>query len=156
MNEYFSRSEISPIDRVVTRAPAAVAPVQGATAKLPESATASRAAALVAASRESASSSTVKDEAAGAAEYASVHARIADILADLRSDATASVDGAASEIQSMVPAPIILVPLPPASKDAVEHAALLAKRMADQASFAHAAQAHLRHGTVDQILSTVA
>lgn len=96
----------------------------------------------------------IDDEVASAAEYAKVHARIADILADLRSGHTAtSVDAAAESIQSLMPVPIILVPLPPASKEAVEHAALLAKRMADQAVYARAAHAPVSRGTVNQIAS---
>lgn len=110
------------------------------------------------ASGEGAAGNAVAEEdLASAAEYAKVHARVADILADLRSSASStSVDGAEAEVQSMLPAPIILVPLPPASKEAVESAVELGKRIAEQASYAHAAQAHLKRGTVDQILSTAA
>lgn len=99
------------------------------------------------------------DQLASAAEYASVHARIADILADLRSTnnaKTASVGGAAAEITAMLPAPIIIVPMAPASREQVERAAQLAKSMVERASYAHAAQAHIRPGTADQILATVA
>lgn len=97
------------------------------------------------------------EEIASAADYAKVHARIADILADIRSEVRPqSVEGAQMEIQSMLPAPIILVPLPPASKETMESTVLLAKRIAEQASYAQAAQAHLKRGTVDQILATVA
>lgn len=97
------------------------------------------------------------DEMVSAAEYANVHARIADILADLKAETGGpSVEGAEAAIQSMFLAPIILVPLPPASKEAIESTVLLAKRIAAQTSGAHAAQAHVRRGTADQILSTVA
>lgn len=110
------------------------------------------------ASREGAAGNAVAEEdLASAAEYAKVQARVADILAELRSSgSTTSVAGAEAKIQSMLPAPVILVPLPPASKEAVESAVGLGKRIAEQASYAQAAQAHLKRGTVDQILSTAA
>lgn len=95
-----------------------------------------------------------EESIASSAEYAKVHARIADILGDLRSaGGTATVQGAADEIQSMLPAPQVLVPLPPASKEAVESTIRIAKRIAEQAAHAHAAQANVRRGAVDQILS---
>ena len=53
----------------------------------------------------------------------------------------------------MLPAPQVLVPLPPASKEAVESTIRIAKRIAEQAAYAHAAQANVRRGAVDQILS---
>lgn len=155
MNEYLSRSEISPVDRAATRAPGAVTAVQpvaagtSATGRDTMSGTDAQPSAIV-------DLAALDDEAAGAAEYAKVHARIADILADLRSQSTGmSIDGADAAVQSMMPAPFIFVPLPPATREAVERAADLAKRIASQASYAHAAQAHLKRGTVDQILSQV-
>ena len=99
--------------------------------------------------------SSSEDDLASAAEYAKMHARVADILADLRAEGgEASVEAADAAIQTMLPAPIILVPLPPASKEAVESAVMLGKRIAEQAGYAHAAQAHLKRGAVDQILSS--
>jgi hypothetical protein len=99
-------------------------------------------------------SSSAGDDIAGAAEYVKVHARIADILADLRSqNLDSSVDGAASAIDAMMPSPMVFVPLPPASKEAVEQAVTLAKKIAQQASYAHAAQAHIKRAMVDQLLS---
>lgn len=153
MNEYFSRSEVSPIDRVAPRAPVAVPAVQPvATAGRP----ADRDGPPVPARTMPAAETLAKaqDEVAGAAEYARVHARIADILADLRSGSSAlTVDDAAGAISAMLPSPIIVVPLPPASKEAVENAARLAKRIAEQTHFALGAQAHARRGAVDQLLS---
>ena len=160
MNEYFSRSEISPVDRVATRAPSAVMSVQSVEANgqrpdlAPRPATQPQAAAKASAAIDP----QPDEQMASAAEYVNVHARIADILADLRagsSGASMSVDGAASAIQALMPAPIIIVPLPPASKEQVEQVALLARRMVDQAAQANAAQAHLRVGTVDAALSAV-
>lgn len=153
MNDYASRSEISPVDRVATRAPAIVAAVQPSSSGNPTGQ--GGAPAIVTPDVLPVDTLAVDADVAGAAEYAKVHARIADILADMRSASQApSVDGAAAQIQSMMSVPIILVPLPPATREAVEHAALIAKRMADQASYAYAAQAHVKRGTVDQVLST--
>lgn len=153
MNDYVSRSELSPVERTAPRAASPVPAVQP-----------------VSASRQSADRQTsdtystaplrdgaaIDDDVASAAEYAKVHVEIADILADLRSAGAIApgVDAAADAIQSLMPVPIILVPLPPASKEAVEHAAVIARRMVEQAAYAHAAQAQLRRGTVDQVLAS--
>lgn len=151
MNEYLSRNDLSQVDRVIPRAAGAVSAVQPVS---PQQGAEQRGGA----SREGAVASALsEDDLASAAEYAKVHAKVADILAELRSSAsTTSVDGAEAAIQSTLPAPLILVPLPPASKEAVESAVELGKRIAEQASYAHAAQAHVKRGTVDQILSTQA
>lgn len=152
MSEYVARSEISPVDRVATRPATPVHAVQPV-AVSPKAA--DRDGASAAASTPAVDTAAIDDDLASAAEYAKVHARIADILADLRSETTtADVDDAARSIQSLMPVPIIIVPLPPASKEAVEHAALLAKRMADQAVYARASHAHVSRSTVDQIVST--
>lgn len=159
MNEYVSRSELSPVDRVPARAPSAVASVQIADMQERKAQTSASAMPVRPMASESPALDRPDDQQiASVAEFVSVHARIAGILAGIRSESASSaitVDGAAEAIQSMMPAPIIIVPLPPASKEQVEHAALLAQRMAQQASKAHAAQAHLRPGTVDMALSAV-
>lgn len=149
MNDYFSRNEISPVDRSATHAPSAVSAVQPASAS-----------ATVRRDGGSASAALPDDQAgseeriASIAEYAKVHARIAGILAELRTHGTtATVDGAADEIQSMLPSLQVLVPLPPASKEAVESSIRIAKRIAEQAAYAHAAQANFRQGAVDQIVT---
>ena len=150
MNEYLSRNELTKVDRATARVSSvpAVQPVSAQQSSL-QSADAHGGKPQ----EREVGADLAEDDLAGAAEYAKVHARVADILADLRSSAS-SVEGAEAEIQSMLPAPMILVPLPPASKEAVESAVELGKRIAQQASYAHAAQAHLRRGTVDQVLST--
>jgi len=53
-----------------------------------------------------------------------------------------------------MPVPIILVPLPPASKEAVEHATVIARRMVEQAAYAKAAQGAISRATVDQVLAS--
>lgn len=153
MNDYVSYSEISPVDRAGTRASppvSAVQPVSPRATAVPDRVTRGIA------SAPETDTAKLDDETAGAAEYAKVHARIAVIMADLRSDnsTSATVNGAEGEIQSMLPQPTVLVPLPPASKEAVEYATQLAKRIVQQAFYAHSAQANVQRGTVDQVVST--
>ena len=151
MNEYLSRSDLTQVDRVSGRPSTAVPAVQ------PVSQQQSTHSHPRARQEQKAGGALAEDDLASAAEYAKVHARVADILAELRSSASGSdVAGADAEIQALLPAPMILVPLPPASREAVESAVSLGKRIAEQASYALAAQAHLKRGTVDQILSTAA
>jgi hypothetical protein len=159
MNEYQSRSEITPVDRVkrtvaVVPSVPAVTPVKADT---PAATVAQAAPAPVGNAVDLAAGS--EEQLASAAEYARVHASIADILAGLRakpSTNTPSVDEANSAITALLPQPVIIVPLPPASKEMVERAEMLAKAMADQAVQTRSAQAHLKPGTVDQILATAA
>jgi hypothetical protein len=150
MNDYPSRNEITPVDRSVTRA-VAIAPVQPvATQRAPTDDSPRRISAPPPADL------TDDGQLASAAEYASVHERIAGIMAELRASelqAANAIDGADAAIQAMLPMPIIVVPMPPASKEQMEQAARLARRIVEQASFAHGAQAHVRPGTVDQVLS---
>lgn len=154
MNEYFSKTEISAVDRTAARTNAvtALSATQSATSR-PRNAEA-QVHTRSAAPPES-DSPGLDEGLAGAAEYARIHARIADILAGMRMDADVTPENAASQIQSMMPTPIIIVPLPPASREAVESAVQLAQRIAEQAHYARAAQAHMQRGTVDQILSAV-
>lgn len=153
MNDYVSRSELPPVDRVVSRAPSPVQTVQ--------SVATSRFAQASVRESESAQPSVapqldtvaIDDDLASVAEYVEVHARIADILAGLESGG-GSVDDAAGAIQAMIPRPMVLVPLPPASKEAVEHAAVLAKRIVERASYSHGAHAQISRGTVEQIATS--
>ncbi|HEX7877265.1 MAG TPA: hypothetical protein VF489_11855 [Sphingobium sp.] len=155
MNEYFSRSERSQAGRATTGSRLAVPAVQPISTQQR--------------GRQDAGShdgkphdgesppSFFEDDLAGAAEYARVYARVVDILAELRSAASAAtVEDAEAEIQSMVPVPMILAPLPPTFREVMESAVTLGKRIAGQARYAHAAQAHLRRVAVDQLLSIAA
>ncbi len=154
MNEFIARSEPVSSDRAINRPVSPVQAVQPATARAPTSERDS-AGDPNGAPAPSMAAGLADDDLASAAQYASVHLRIANILADLRAGGgQMGIDDAAESIQQMMPAPIVLVPLPPASREAVEHAARLAKRMADNAMLAHSAQAHVRRGTVDQLLSS--
>ncbi|MET0249904.1 MAG: hypothetical protein ABW164_09260 [Sphingobium sp.] len=150
MNDYPTRGEISPVDRASVRAPVPLSAVQpaGDAARDVDRRAAPRASAAPA------GAAVVDDDAVSAADYARVRARIADILADLRAQGRASdLTQAQGAIDAMLPQPLLLVPLPPASKDAVEFAAGLARKIAEQASHALAAQAHLPRGGVDGLLS---
>lgn len=152
MNEYFSRSERSQAGRATTGSRLAVPAVQPISTQQR--------------GRQNAGShdgkphdgesspSFFEDDLAGAAEYARVYARVVDILAELRSAAT--VEEAEAEIQSMVPLPMILAPVPPTFREVMESAVTLGKRIAGQARYAYAAQAHLRRVAVDQLLSIAA
>ena len=152
MSDYLSRNELTQVDRAAGRATSAVPAVQQISGHEQPHARARHMQDGKCAEPDA--STLSEDDLASAAEYAKVHVRVADILAKLRSEVNApTLEGAEAEIQSLLPAPILLVPLPPASKEAVESALELGRRIAEQASYAHAAQAHLRRGTVDQILS---
>lgn len=150
MNDYGSRSEVSPIDRAATRA---LSPVQAV-----PPASLSRSGREAPGARGAASQvdlASIDEDVASVAEYAKVHVEIADILADLRSATNPpSVEAAAGAIQALMPVPIILVPLPPASKEAVEHATVIARRMVEQAAYAKAAQGAISRATVDQVLAS--
>jgi hypothetical protein len=156
MNESLQTSELSSVDRAAIRPVAAASPVQpvgGAGAS--GSATEERARG----GADGGLSQSSEEHLASAAEYARVHASISDILAGLRSsraDGISSAGDAEQAMLALMPAPVIIVPLPPASREMVEHAAAIAREVADQAAFAQAVQARLKQGTVDQILATVA
>ena len=153
MNEYISRSGLTQVDRTTGRTPSAVPAVQPITAQQGVDTQAGKSPPGQPQDDEKGAALS-EDDLASAAEYARVQARVADILAELRSaNGASTVQGAEATIQSLLPAPIILVPLPPASREVVESAVMLGKRIAQQSSYAHAAQAHLKRGTVDQVLS---
>ncbi|KMS57117.1 hypothetical protein [Sphingobium cupriresistens] len=149
MNDYVSRSELTPVDRAVSRPPIPVQAVQpvapGRSTQIPAN--------QATKAFPQGDGVVVDDDLASIAEYVEVHARIADILADLQSG-VGGVDDAVDAIQSMIPRPMVLVPLPPASKEAVEHAAVLAKRIVERASYAHGAHAHVSRATVEQVTTS--
>lgn len=150
MNDYPTRGELSPTDRVSVRAAAplsAVQPAGDATRDLHRHAAAY-------APSVSPSAATVDDDAVSAADYARMRADIADILANLRAQRSPSgLADASQTIDALVPQPLLLMPLPPADRNAVEFAAGLARKIAEQAAHAFAAQAHLSRGAVDGLLS---
>ncbi|MEC3912118.1 hypothetical protein U5A82_17060 [Sphingobium sp. CR2-8] len=105
MNDYVSRSELTPVDRTAVRAASPVQAVQ------PVAASRSTQAPVQQSAQAPAQGVVVDEDVASVAEYAEIHAQIADILAGLQS-ATSSVDDAAGAIQAMIPRPMVLVPLP--------------------------------------------
>ncbi|RVT43325.1 hypothetical protein [Sphingobium algorifonticola] len=159
MNDYVQRSDISPVDRG-TPVPATppVAPVAAArSGNSADAALDNRTRAVPIDSGEGADiDAGVEDQLASAAEYARVNAEVADILASIRATGSSAQSIASAEAALTALTPIIIVPLPPASKDMVEQVARIAQRIVDQAALAQGAQANLKPGTVDQILAQVA
>jgi hypothetical protein len=157
MNDYFSRGDVSPVDRVSTRG--VVAPVSSISFASNEGDPAQVASARANEAAEPAEAS-LQDEQhlASAAEYAKVHARIANIMASIRASAPAPTSTSQTDdaVSSLLPARVVIVPLPPASKDMVERAEEVARQIADRAAQSVAAQAHVKPGTVDQMMATVA
>ncbi|BBD98907.1 hypothetical protein SAMIE_1024080 [Sphingobium amiense] len=145
MDEFRSRTEIAPVDRSVVRAAApapAVKPVTASQGADGPAARARRAPSEVAAK-------PLDDDLASVAEFVEVHARVSAILSDLDAGSL-DVEDATSQL---VPKPIVIVPLPPASREAVEHAETVAKRIVERASYAHSAHAQISRGTVEHIAS---
>ncbi|MEO7467769.1 MAG: hypothetical protein ABIV36_12195, partial [Sphingobium limneticum] len=102
MNDYVTRAELPPVDRAVSRAPSPVQTVQSvAASRSAQASVRDTAQQAVAAQKDQV---VVDDDLASVAEYVEVHARIADILADLQSG-SGSVDDAAGAIQAMIPRP---------------------------------------------------
>jgi hypothetical protein len=161
MNDFVSRSEILPVDRV-TRTAAAVPSIQATTMASAETDAAVVAQGLTAVATQSDSGVDLaagsEEQLASAAEYARVHASIADILANMRATSTVSASDISEpqqDIQSLLPQPVIIIPLPPASRDMVERAEMLAKDIAGRAVLSRSAQAHVKPGMVEQILAAV-
>lgn len=147
MNDYLSRRELPPVERTVPR----TGPVQSVQ---PVSAAASTGGQQRDAVQDQAVQTAQSDkDVATAVEYAEVHARISGILADLRSTSSTDISQAQSAIDATMPRPIVLIPLPPASREAVEQAADLAKRMVQMASYTYAAHAGVQRGAVQQLAS---
>src|SRR5262245_33775154 len=146
MNDYFSRGEVSPVDRVSTRNP--VVPVVPTTqvGEQNDIVIPPAAADKPVDTAEADGGVSNEEHLASAAEYAKVHAKIASIMAGVRSSAPAVVttDDAAAAVSSMLPARIVIVPLPPASKDMVERAEEVAQEIAQRAAQSVAAQAHVK------------
>lgn len=96
------------------------------------------------------------DQAASAADYARANAQIASIYANFSSvkGAPASLETAYDQLVGLMPAPTVVIPMPPASLDMIEQAIELAKDLAARAALARAAHANVNPGTVDQILAT--
>ena len=87
----------------------------------------------------------VVDRSTASASYARLRADIANIVADIRptrapaSEAVAAADDA---LMSLMPQPVIILPLPPTNAKMVEFVAQVAQSLAQQAAQARAAQAN--------------
>ena len=147
MDDFVSRTELSPVDRAVVRASSPVPAIQSVSARRTNDAMAQEKRSALPQPDVAGSS---QEELASLAEYVEVHVRIAEILADLDAGST-DLARAQDAVQAMIPKPMVLVPLPPASKEAVEHAADVARRIVARAAHAHAGQAHLQRATVEQV-----
>lgn len=143
MDEFRSRTQIAPVDRAVVRAAAPVPAVKAITVVRATDAPDAR----PRPASPDAAAPLREGDLASVAEFVEVHARVAAILADLGSGAM-SVDDATEQV---IPRPFVFVPLPPASREAVEHAETVAKRIVERASYAHSAHAPLSRAMVEQI-----
>jgi len=99
-----------------------------------------------------------REHMASAADYARVQARIAEILSKMTESSGPSLARlkADDEIEAMLPRTNIIIPMPPASTEAIERALRLARDMASQAELTRAAQANVDSGTVAQIMASAA
>lgn len=97
-----------------------------------------------------------REQMASAFDYARVQTRIANILAEMTASkaapAVAHAD-ADAKLQALRPDPTIIIPLPPASLDTIEHALQVARAMAQDANLTRAAQANVAVATVNQLMA---
>lgn len=85
-----------------------------------------------------------RQRTAAAADYAKIHAQIADALADLKPSSSSkdTSNGAVDRaITALMPSPVVMLPLPPTDEQMVAFVAQVAQAVARQAAQAHAAQA---------------
>lgn len=129
------------------RAPGPIAPVQGASGSAGAAATRQEA--------DGQQGGNAHDQAASAAEYVRANARIADILADLSASAAepTSLSTAEHRVVALLPEPVVIIPLPPASADMVQRAIQVAQEMAAQAAQSRRAQANVSMGAVNEVLA---
>jgi hypothetical protein len=159
MNEYLPRSEpVSSVASSMERGSRRLNSAEAVTATSPvaddQALMKDRKPAAAAAPVPLDSTTLPSDDAAAAADVARVHQRIADILANLRNQSGASaVNTSNSQLQSLVSEPVVLLPMPPTSREAIEFAEQLAKSMIQQAAMARVAQTSPRAAAVDQLIS---
>ena len=144
MDEFRSRTQIAPVDRTVVRAAASASAVKPVTASRGGDGAGVRSRP---AQSDAVPAKPLDEDLASIAEFVEVHARVSTILSDLDAGSL-SVDDAAGQL---VPKPVVLVPLPPASREAVEHAEIVARRIVERASYAHSAHAQISRGAVEHI-----
>jgi hypothetical protein len=100
--------------------------------------------------------SQLTDRSAAVASYARLTKDIADTLASLRDQSRSSsgqaVNQAESGLLSFMPAPVVMLPMPPTDQKMVEFVAQVAQSVMQQAAQARAAQAHVSPAAVDALL----
>lgn len=97
-----------------------------------------------------------REHMASAFDYARVQARIADILSELDAGGTPSADASSTairNIEALRPEPVVIIPMPPASREAIEHAVAVARAMAEKAALTRSAQANVALGAVNQMMA---
>ncbi|MCW2410254.1 MULTISPECIES: hypothetical protein [unclassified Sphingobium] len=85
-----------------------------------------------------------RERSAAAADYARIHAEIADVLAHIQPSARnseSSVELADRAIVALMPSPVVMLPMPPTDEQMVTFVANVAQAVARQAGLAQAAQA---------------
>lgn len=91
-----------------------------------------------------------------AAEVAEAQAKVAALLSELgmMQDAAAiDADALEAQIVGLMPRPMVIVPLPPANRDAVERAVQIAETIRASAVLALATQANVESGVVEGVLA---
>src|SRR3546814_4587891 len=90
------------------------------------------------------------------AEMAEAQAKGAALLAELhavRDAAAFDADAVETQISALLPRPTVIVPLPPANRDAVQQAIEIAERIRASAAVAFSSQAHVHSGFAEGLLA---
>lgn len=90
-----------------------------------------------------------------ASEVAQAQAKVAALLSELSivSDVALSMDALEGQIAALLPHPTVIVPLPPADRDAVERAIQIAESIRASAMLALSAQANVEPGVAEGVLA---
>jgi hypothetical protein len=94
----------------------------------------------------------LREKSAVAANYAKLRADIADVVARLdppRPSGAREALAANEAIMSLMPQPVVMLPMPPTNQHMVEFVAQVAQSVAGQAAMARAAQARVSPALVD-------
>src|SRR3546814_4698949 len=86
---------------------------------------------------------------------AEAQAKVAALLAELhavRDAAAFDADAVETQISALLPRPTVIVPLPPANRDAVQQAIEIAERIRASAAVAFSAQANVHSGFAEGLL----
>src|SRR3546814_440731 len=89
---------------------------------------------------------------------AEAQAKVAALLAELhavRDAAAFDADAVETQISALLPRPTVIVPLPPANRDAVQQAIEIAERIRASAAVAFSAQANVHSGFAEGLLAQI-